>query len=240
VNPRSTRAIADILDTLESHYGAQQPHWPTDPFPFLVWWHCGYPPSDERCTRGWAALSREVGVTAEALLSAPASRLARILKSGGMVPELRATRVQSIASRVQQEFAGDLRSALAALPLARARALLKEFPGIADPGADRILLFAGLAAPAAVPSSCPQVPVRIAAGSEPPAYTAVYAQARRILEQQLPATPPARMRAYLLLQIHGRSLCKRTSPRCSECPVVTRCAYAARRLRPTRGRARRG
>jgi endonuclease-3 len=231
--------LVEIFDTLESCYGEQHPGWPADPFPFLVWWHCGYPPSDERCARGWEALNGEVGVTAERLVSAPTSRIARALKSAGMVPELRATRVKAIASRVQKEFAGNLRSALAALPVAKARAVLKKFPGIADPGADRILLFAGLAAPAAVPSSCPHVLVRIASGREPATYRAAYAQARQALEQQLPATSAARMRAYLLLQVHGRSLCKRTNPRCRECPVAKRCAYAARDARANPGPARR-
>jgi endonuclease-3 len=222
----SARPLPQLLDTLEAHYGSQHAHWPTEPFSFLVWWHCGYPPSDERCSKGWEALEGEVGVTPERLSSTPASRIARALKPGGMVPELRATRLKAIAARVQREFAGDLRATLAALPLSRARSLLKEFPGIADPGADRILLFAGLAASAAVPSSCPHVLVRIRSGPEPAAYGATYAQARQALEQ-LPASPAARTRAYLLLQAHGRSLCKRTRPRCGECPVAKSCVYAA-------------
>jgi endonuclease-3 len=168
------------------------------------------------------------------LLSARSSRIARALKSGGMVPELRATRVKAIASRVQQEFSGDLRAALAALPVAKARARLKEFPGIADPGADRILLFAGLATTAAVPSSCPHVLVRIESGREPAKYAAAYAQARQSIEQQLPATAAARMRAYLLLQAHGRSLCKRTNPKCPVCPVAPSCAYRSRETRRRR------
>jgi endonuclease III len=228
--PRLSPALPQILDALESCYGRQQPRCPTDPFAFLVWWHCGYPPSDERCARGWHALNDEVGVTAGELVSAPASRIARALKSGGMVPELRATRVKAIASRVQHDFAGDLRSVLAALPVAEARNMLKEFPGIADPGADRILLFAGLATPAAVPSSCPHVLVRIESGREPASYTAVYAQARRSLEQQLPATAAALRRAYLLLQAHGRTLCKRATPKCTVCPVSACCAYRRRQL----------
>lgn len=230
----SAWSVPQLLDTLESHYGRQHPHWPTEPFSFLVWWHCGYPPSDERCNKGWEALNGEVGVTPERLSSTSAPRIARALKSGGMVPELRATRLKAIAARVHKEFAGDLRSALAALPLPRARSLLKEFPGIADPGADRILLFAGLAASAAVPSSCPHVLVRIRSGREPAAYGATYAQARTTLEQ-LPASAAARIRAYLLLQAHGRSLCKRTRPRCGECPVAKRCAYAASELRASLG-----
>jgi len=42
-------SLEPILAALEAHYGPQAPHAPTDPYQFLVWWHCGYPPSEARC-----------------------------------------------------------------------------------------------------------------------------------------------------------------------------------------------
>jgi len=53
----------EILDVLETHYGRQTATWPTEPYEFLGWWHCGYPASDAACERGWEALMRAVGVT---------------------------------------------------------------------------------------------------------------------------------------------------------------------------------
>lgn len=38
--------LIDLLHKLEAHYGPQLPNRPTDPFLFLVRWHCGYPVSD--------------------------------------------------------------------------------------------------------------------------------------------------------------------------------------------------
>jgi hypothetical protein len=38
--------ILDLLDTPESFYGVQQAEWQTDPYEFIVWWHCGYPASN--------------------------------------------------------------------------------------------------------------------------------------------------------------------------------------------------
>jgi endonuclease III len=222
-----TTSLDEILDALESFHGRQAPHFPTDPYSFLVWWHCGYPPSDERCSRGWESLNEKVGVRPDELQSATASRLARALAAGGMVPELRATRLKAIAERVTQEFGGDLRSALARLSLAKARAGLKEFPGIGNPGADRILLFGGIAPVPAVPSSCPQVIVRILSGRVPQEYDATWREAQRLIEAQVPHTFEALMRAWLLLSQHGRVLCKRTNPKCSACPVAGRCAYFA-------------
>ena len=233
------QTLEHILDTLESFYGEQAPGWPTDPYLFLVWWHCGYPPSEERCTRGWEALKATVGVSPWDLTSARSAKLARALKAGGMVPELRAARLRSIAKRVREEFAGNLRSALQGLSHPEARQVLKTFPGIGAPGADRILLFDGLAPVAAVPSNSPHVLVRIALARVPAGYTAAYAQAQQMLAAQLAATITARSRAYLLLQHHGRELCKRRNPKCGDCPVSRRCAYFTSLRRKVRPRARR-
>jgi endonuclease III len=219
--------LGQILDALEAFHGVQAPPAPTEPYLFLVWWQCGYPPSEERCTQGWKSLNAEIGVTPDDLLSVRSAKLARVLKAGGMVPELRARRLREIARRIRTVFSGDLRAGLRALPLAEARAALRKFPGIGNPGADRILLFGDIVPVAAVPSSCPHVPVRIGSGREPTAYTAVYTEAQRSLEAHLPGTAAARTRAYLLLQRHGRALCKRTNPKCSACPVAPDCAFFA-------------
>ena len=103
--------LAGILERLEQFHGPQQPHWPTEPYEFLIWWHCGYPASDAACARGWDALNRTSGIQPTENLEAGTVKLAGALKAGGMVPELRAMRLIEIASRVQQEFGGDLRRA---------------------------------------------------------------------------------------------------------------------------------
>ncbi|HLJ28910.1 MAG TPA: hypothetical protein VKY85_19525 [Candidatus Angelobacter sp.] len=222
---KAARNIGELLGRLESFYGEQEPGWPTDPYLFLVWWHCGYPASDAACAKGWAALNREIGVEPQQLLAALPTKLATALRPGGMVPELRAMRLKEIAARVQDEFAGDLRAALVG-PIAQARKLLKKFPNIADPGADRILLFAGIAPIAAVPSNCPHVLVRIQRGQERENYGVTYREAQQAIEADIPEKFDARTRAYLLLKRHGQDLCKRTKPKCAECPVNSSCAFA--------------
>ncbi len=146
-------SVLDLLNRLEKFYGLQEPAFPIEPYEFIVWWHCGYPASDAACEKGWNNLQQQVGIEPHRLLAASPAKIADALKAGGMVPELRAQRLKEIAMRVKDEFGGDLRSALTG-PLAKVRKTLKSFPGIADPGADRILLFAGIAPLAAVPSNC--------------------------------------------------------------------------------------
>ncbi|HYM26847.1 MAG TPA: hypothetical protein VET66_01755 [Steroidobacteraceae bacterium] len=238
--PCTTPSLEPILDALEAYYGPQLPHAPTDPYQFLVWWHCGYPPSEARCQQGWQTLRHELGVEPQVLRAARPARLARALSAGGLIPQLRAERVRAVATRVLEDFAGDLAAGLARLPPAQAHAALRKFPGIGPPGADRMLLFAGLAPLAAVPSSCPYVLPRIVSGRVPPGYRASYAQAQRAIEAAVPAASALRQRAYLLLLRHGRELCRRTHPQCALCPLVRRCRFnQAGERRKTAPRSRR-
>lgn len=223
-------AIPALLDELENFYGRQEPCWPVDRYEFIVWWQCGYPASDAACSKGWQKLKSEVGTAPHNLLEAAPRKLAAALKPGGMVPELRALRLKELAMRVMDGFGGDLRSALAGT-LAAARKTLKKFPGIGDPGADRILLFAGLAPIAAVPSNCPQVLVRVLSGKERDNYGANYRGAQQAILAEVPETFDDRTRAYLLLKHHGQETCKRTKPKCEECPVSSYCAFFAGRRR---------
>lgn len=224
VKKNTETPVSAILDLLEQHYGPQQPNWPVDPYEFLVWWHCGYPASDAACAKGWASLNQSVGIEPRKILAAGTAALAQALKPGGMVPELRALRLLEIAERVEREFGGDLRAGLSG-PLTEIRKTLQKFPNIAGPGADRILLFGGIAPVPAVPSNCPHVLVRILRGKERENYGVVYRQAQEYIETQVPPKFDAFSRAYLLLKAHGQQLCKRTNPKCRQCPAASRCVY---------------
>ncbi len=226
---KSSKGVLGILDELEAFYGKQEPLWPVDPYEFLVWWHCGYPASDVACAKGWESLKKEVGVSIAEILAAPPAKLARALKPGGMVPEIRSVRLKEIAARIKDELGGDLRAALVG-PIAQVRKTLKKFPNIADPGADRILLFGEIAPVAAVPSNCPHVLVRILKGQERENYGVTYREAQAAIENDVPEKLDARMRAYLLLKRHGQEVCKR-KPKCPECPLKASCAFFAGKFR---------
>ena len=223
--------LTQLLDALAAFHGEQTAPWPTDPYLFLVWWHCGYPASEARCAKGWEALTSQVGVDAESILKESPARLASALKPGGMVPELRAMRLKEIAERVLKQYGGDLREGLRGLSVTQVRGALKQFPNIADPGADRILLFAGISPVAAVPSNCPYVLVRIQAGQERENYGRTYREAQQLIEAGLPPNFDSRTRGYLLLKCHGQQLCKSSKPKCDICPVATNCAFSAGKLR---------
>src|SRR5215467_5177710 len=223
---KSAASVSLILDKLESFYGPQEPSWPTDPYLFLIWWYSGYPASDARCSKGFESLNKEVGTSVAQILAARPAKLSNALKPGGMLPEVRAERLKEVAARVKDEFGDDLRAALVG-PIAQVRKILKSFPSIGDPGADRILLFAGITPVAAIPSNCPYVLVRILSGQEGKNYSATYREAQQAIEAEVPAKFDTRIRAYLLLKRHGQETCKASNPKCPECPVNTTCAFFA-------------
>jgi endonuclease-3 len=90
---------------------------------------------------------------------------------------------------------------------------------IGEPGADKILLFSGMAPIAAVPSACTGVPQRIFFGHEDKNYGKGYRAAQEAIAAEIPENFEARQRAYLLLKKHGQEICKRTKPKCEVCPV---------------------
>jgi len=100
---------------------------------------------------------------------------------------------------------------------------LKKLPTIGDPGADKILLFTRKEAIAAVPSNATQVTERLF-GLEG-SYAQIYRASQKALDEELPKTADARIRAHLLLKRHGQTICKRSRPKCELCPLTRDCSY---------------
>jgi endonuclease-3 len=126
---------------------------------------------------------------------------------------------------VCNEFEGDLERALAFAPN-QARKALKKFPGIGEPGAEKILLFSGTEPVLALESNGLRTLLRLGFGEEQKNYAQSYKSAQRAAEALLPKTCAARQRAFHLLRAHGQALCKTTAPDCDACPLSDSCEYA--------------
>ena len=227
--------LAEILDSLEKRYGAQKLAGPNNPYEMIVFVNCGYPATDLSCTKGYEPLKAEVGTTPDQILKALSAKIAKLTKDAGMFPELRAERLKLIARITNENFGGDLNWAVERMMKdkntpqerreRRVKSALKEFPVIGEPTADKIMLFAGLAPVAAVPSAQTGVPQRIFFGTEDKNYGKGYRAAQEFMTAELPQDFAARQRAYLLLKKHGQEICKRTKPKCDICPVSAACLY---------------
>jgi endonuclease III len=227
--------VNEILDVLEKMYGLQHAAGPTDPYEMIIYLNCGYPASDASCSKGFDALKREVGLAPKEILAAPKLKLVKLLRLGGIVPELRADRLKEIARKVKAELGGDLKAVLKSSMrqekkqtdngIRGAKKVLQQFPVIGEPSAEKILLFSRLAPVAAVPSANVEVTARLWYGKAGKNYAADYRAAREILNSGLAQTFEARQRAYLLLKKHGQQTCKRSHPKCELCPLTAQCAY---------------
>ena len=177
----------------------------------------------------FARLRDTIGVDPASLLSAGRKRIELALHGGGMQPAHRAAKVLRSAELAVEVADGKLGESLRSLDARNARALLKRFPGVGDPGADKLLLLAGMSGAPALDSNGLRCLVRLGAIDEQKSYQAMYKLGVRYLRQNGVDSAEIALKAFVLLRHHGRELCKRSAPICGPCPLRVTCPSAAER-----------
>ena len=208
---------------LRQQYGPPETPPTADPFELILWENVAYLASPARRRDAFEELKRSVGTEPEAIMAADLSALEKIT-ARGILKSTFAAKLRDCARIALEQFGGDL-NALIRGPLAKAKRSLRSFPGIGEPGAEKILLFTGQHALLAPESNGLRVLDRLGLVPQEKSYSRAYAASRQ-LASDLPAVPKVVQEAHLLLQEHGQTLCKREKPRCSECPLLSHCAYA--------------
>jgi endonuclease-3 len=197
----------------------------TDPMALIVWENVGYLVDDERRAELFEAFTARIGLDPTAIAEAPQALLLELAARGGMRPDWRARRLRSIGELALAHAGGDLAAALRALPSAKARALLKRFPGIGDPGADRIMLFCGVEARPALESNGLRVLVRLGYVPAQADYARSYRAAVEVLRAQGRPDRDWLVIAFQVLRSHGQALCKRAGPQRQACPLGVACTH---------------
>jgi endonuclease-3 len=230
-----------LITRLQKHYGAPELPPAHGAFELVLWENACYLLPDERRAQVFEGLRAQVGLTAAAIAKAPREVLLPLATLGGMRPETRVFRWQEIAGITNAQFAGDLEQILK-WPYAQAKKALKQFPSIGDPGAEKILLFCGVAQGLPMEWSGLRVLTRVGYGRvHLKNYGAMYKSVQEAIAPELPKSAAALVRAHLLLREHGKTICRDKGPKCHECPVEDLCAFrnpkAAADLRKTPGRS---
>lgn len=219
------------IAALRQVHGAPQPLPTTDAFELVLLENVAYLASPARRREAFDLLKRTVGTTPEAILAAPRASLEQVA-AHGILAERFADKLLDCAQVAMEVSGGDLDRALRGA-VESARRVLRRFPGIGVPTADRILLFSGRLACLAPESNGLRVLGRLGWVDEREPYARMY-RASLDVQRQLPADIPVLQEAHLLLQQHGQATCKRNSPRCGECPLAAGCAHAIRASSPSR------
>jgi endonuclease-3 len=198
----------------------------TDPLRLILWDNIGALIDDALRRELFDAFEAATGCMPARIATADDAVLYGIARRGGMRPEVRMERWREIARITLAEAGGDLMGALRSLPVAKARALLKRFPVIGDPGADKILLFTGLDARPSIESNGLRVLVRLGLVAQASSYGATYKAAVGLLARAGDGDRDWLIGAYAVLRQHGKTLCRRSAPSCLACPADSICAHA--------------
>jgi endonuclease-3 len=207
------RTLSAIVDRLREVYGAQRPRI-TDPYEMILLENVAYLVDDARRRETFEKLRDEIGLEPEAILAASPAKIAKVIEGGGMLPPHRAQKVIACARLAQK------------IGVALDKKILRQYPGVGEPMADKILLFNGKQRTLAPDSNALRVLFRLGFGTESKNYAKSYKSAVAAAGEM-----PNGVEATILLRRHGQELCKTSAPRCELCPLRDLCDYYAQSVR---------
>jgi endonuclease III len=223
--PRGLLSLGDAVERLRKHHGPPARPPTADPFELILLENVAYLAPPARRRQAFAQLKSTIGTSPSAILTASQHVLEGVT-GRGILKRTFAAKLRECARIAIEKFGGDLRTPIRA-PLGTAKRALRSFPGIGEPGAEKILLFTGRQALLAPDSNGLRVLVRLGLVREQKSYSGTYAASRQAANV-LAAEPRLMQEAHLLLQQHGQTLCRRGAPRCDLCPLAGGCAHARR------------
>jgi endonuclease-3 len=185
-----------------------------------------YLAEDERRRQAFLTLKKQVGTEPAQILSASEEALLKVTGHGILADQF-AKKLRKCAQIALEEFDGDLRPLLK-LPFAKAKKALQKFPGIGEPGAEKILLFTHNYPVLALDSNGLRVLVRLGFGEEKKSYSTTYRLVQKAAEQEVNKDYSWLIKAHLLLRRHAQELCKRSEPECNKCPLTSDCEFYQR------------
>jgi endonuclease-3 len=219
-------SLAEITRALRRQHGVVKRPPPKTAFEWILWDNVVYLAGDAKRAEAFALLKKTVGLRPDDILRARNPTLLAVTRHG-IVPELFARKLRTAAELALGNFDGKVDASLSKDP-AKAVTQLRVFPGIAEPGAEKILVAIGRLRTLPLDSNGLRVLLRVGFGHTLKSYAATY----RSVKAALPIGRSSEMSLFathLLLQRHGREVCKTSAPQCSRCELRTMCAYALQR-----------
>lgn len=215
--------FSEVLGRLKSHYGVLKAPKLAGAWEMILWENVAYLADDKRRLRAFQTLKKRTGFRPERILAASGDALLEVTQHG-ILAEQFAEKLRKCAKIALEEFDGDVNAVLK-WPVAKAMKALKKFPGIGEPGAEKLLLFMRAGPVLALDSNGLRVLLRLGYGEEKKNYAATYKLVQQAVEDELDEDYSWLIQAHLLLRRHGQELCRRTKPLCDQCPLAVKCAY---------------
>jgi endonuclease-3 len=218
--------LSQVVDCLQAHYGQPKVRRLSGPWEMVLWENVAYLADDDRRWEAFQTLKKRIGAEPGQILSAPDEALLEVTRYGILADQF-AKKLRQCAQIALEEFDGDLRPVLK-LPFAKAKKALQKFPGIGEPGAEKILLFCHTYPVLALDSNGLRVLLRLGFGEEKKSYATTYRLVQSAALEGLDKDFSWLIQAHLLLRQHGQELCTRTKPKCKKCPLASDCDFYQR------------
>lgn len=205
--------IRSIYRKLFSHFGPQR-WWPGEtPFEVAAGAILTQNTAWANAHRAVLELKRNGLLEPSRLAQVPQRKLARLVRSSGYFNQ-KAKRLRAFAEFVNRRYGGSM-ARMRRAPTGSMREELLAISGIGPETADSILLYA-LGKPVFVVDTYTR---RILARHSLIGWDASYDQMQELFEKVLPRDRRLFNEYHALVVATGKGLCKRSRPRCQECPL---------------------
>ncbi len=208
--------MSNLLQVYERLHAALGPQhwWPGEtPFEVLVGAVLVQNTNWNNVELAIANLRDEGVLEPHALYAIPAEALAQLIKPAGYF-QVKAKRLRNLLKFVIEEFDGSL-EAMFGRNLSTLREQLLSIHGIGPETADAILLYAGNLPTFVVDTYTHRVLARHGWID----YNTDYHELKEHFESSLPADAALYNEYHALLVRAGKDYCRKTAPRCEECPL---------------------
>jgi endonuclease-3 len=219
-------ALTQVVQRLQAHYGKAKSRKLSGAWEMILWENVAYLVADDRRLQAFQTLNKRIGTAPSQILSAADESLLAVTRHGIMGEQFVA-KLRQCAKIVLEDFDGDLRPVLRQ-PFIAAKKALQKFPGIGEPGAEKILLFTRSYPVLALESNGLRVLLRLGFGEEKKSYSTTYRLVQKAAEEGVDKEYSSLVQAHLLLRRHGEELCRRSEPLCDKCPLAADCGYYQR------------
>ena len=214
-------AVPDVLAALERMHGGERWHWDADSDPFevavgaILVQHTTWTNAERAVER-----LREARVLdPDRLAELPDEAIEELVRPSGQY-RTKARKLRAFLELVARHHSLE---ALLALPPAELRAQLLDTWGIGEETADVITLYAAGRPAVVVDAYTRRLFSRLGLGPPPSDSSRAW---QAYLAAELPADAPALARFHALVVLHARRLCLARRPRCGDCDLASRCAFA--------------
>jgi endonuclease-3 related protein len=207
--------IPEIHDRLLAYFGPQH-WWPGEtPFEIMVGAVLTQNTAWTNVEKGIANLKERGLLTFAAMAALPHAVLAELIRPCGYF-NVKATRLHNLFALIRERFAGDLER-FAAEELPDLRQALLAVKGIGPETADSILLYAAGKPTFVVDAYTHRI---LSRHGLVPEEEVLYDEMQRLFMAALPPDPELFNEYHALIVRTAKEFCKKSNPRCGECPLT--------------------